>query len=421
LVFSFTWQGKLRQILVKIQSKGGQPSTCTLRLLAPKAKGAWKSLSGDVSLIGSNGLSLLNNPHGMTQWGNVLYFADYETRNIVMLGANELKGMEGDYTPVNTPYPLGDDALLPTTAKGQAIIAMNHRLFALFLNTDTEAETHAPGILTRMIITSGGVPAYEVQTLVGLNPQAIIPVNDGSNTQLLIPAIGGDQAYDGSTNGTASNICVVPALDTTWPSPAQQVVTGDEYTPGKPPLSYDIHGIAAAMRGLGSMMYILTQVYEDGSDKASWQIYQCTVGDFLSLIKPTPPSPITTLSGAVQAGRLKVVDQGSITNVTYEGLYFWDLLYEQYPGVGDTGDRLWIAFGTAILVTRAAAGTYGSPTSTADSAVLQPFALYGYNGGVNINCIDLTIDVVNQTKREVSLKHGMRASRAPRAGNAVDK
>jgi hypothetical protein len=428
LVFSFTWQGKLRQILVKIQSKGGQPSTCTLRLLAPKAKGAWKSLSGDVSLIG-NGLPLLKNPHSMTQWGNVLYFADYETQNIVMLGANELKGMEGNYTPVNPPVSLKDDLANPN-AKGQAIIAMNHRLFALYLDTNADATAHQPGILVRMTITSGGLPVYDAQAGVGKNPQAIIPVNDGSATQLLIPAIGGPQAYDGSTNGVQSNISVAAALGN-WPDPDPDtgpvalpvVVTGDVYTSATPPAptAYDIHGIAAAMRGPGSMMYIMSQVYEDGSDKASWRIYQGTVGDFLSLIKPTPPSPITTLSGAVQAGKLTVVDKGSIENVTYEGLYFWDLLYEQYPGVGDTGDRLWVALGTAILVTRAAAGTYGSPTSTADSAVLQPYALYGYNGGVNINCIDLTIDVVNQTKREVFLKHGMRASRAPRAGNAVDK
>jgi hypothetical protein len=354
----------------------------------------------------------------MTQWGNVLYFADYETKNIVMLGANELKGMEGNYTPVNTPFPLGDEAGLPPNAKGQAIIAMNHRLFALYLDTDTSAEGHANGILTRMVITSGGVPSYETKTLVGRNPQAIIPVNDGTKTQLLIPAIGGVQAYDGSTNGVQSDIRVVDALGT-WSASTLAKITGDDYTPPTPPAppaptAYDIHGIAAAMRGPGSMMYIMSQIYEDGSDKAEWRIYQGTVGAFLNYAGGT-------LTEAVDAGVLTVVDKGSIENVTYEGLYFWDLLYEQYPGVGDTGDRLWIAFGTAILVTRAAAGTYGSPTSTADSAVLQPYALYGYNGGVNINCIDLTIDVVNQTKREVFLKHGMRASRAPRAGNAVDK
>jgi hypothetical protein len=415
-IFSFTWRGKMRQILVKIQSKGGQPSTCTLRLLAPKAKGEWKSLSGDVT-VSNSGTPLLKNPHGMAQWGNMLYFIDYETQQIVVLGANELKGMEGNYTPVNLPIDL-EDELANEDAKGQALIALNHRLFALYLVTNAGATAHQPGILVRVTIGSGGLPAADtaiIKTTVGLNPQAIIPVNDGTNIQLLIPAIGGVQSYTGATNGVNSDIRVVPALGATWPTAAPQVVTGAASG------TYDIHGVAAAMRGPGSMIYILTQIYSGASTVAQWQIYQGTVGDFLSLKPPTPATTAPTLTEAVTDEKLEVVDQGSITNVTYEGLYFWDLLYEQYPGVGDTGDRLWVAFGTAILVTRAAAGTYGSPTSTADSPVLQPYALYGYNGGVNINAFDLTIDVVNQTKREVSLKHGMRASRAPRAGNALDK
>jgi hypothetical protein len=49
--FSFTWRGKLRQLLVKTQSKGGQPSTCTIRLLKPRTNRRWKPLSGDVTLV----------------------------------------------------------------------------------------------------------------------------------------------------------------------------------------------------------------------------------------------------------------------------------------------------------------------------------------------------------------------------------
>jgi hypothetical protein len=407
-IFSFTWRGKLRQILVKMNSVAGGDSTCTLRLLAPKAKGKWKSLSGDVALAtkpGNDYIPLLRNPHGLAQWGNMLYFIDWELQKIVILGANELKGIEGNYQPVNTPYNISDEASLPGNAKGQAIIALNHRLFALYQRTDAGATTFNPSIMVRMTIGSGGALTFDTTATVGLNPQAIIPVNDGSETLLLIPHIGGRQDYNGGTNGTASYICSVPAFGS-W-SLVKTEVTGAAGL-------YDIHAVAAATRGPGSMVYIHTMLYFDGSSTAKWRIYRGTVGDFLTLTADT-------FTSAVSAGKLEVIDEGEIESVTYDGLYFWDLLYEQYPGPGDTGDRIWVALGTNILVTRAAAGTYGSPTIATDPEEQNPFAFYGYNGGVNVNSMDLTIDAVNQAKREVSLKRSMRGRLAPRAADDVDK
>jgi hypothetical protein len=394
-IYSFTWQGELRQILVKITKGEGRTSTCTLRLLAPQAKGEWKSLSGDVSLTGSDGPAL-RSPNGMAQWGNILFFIDDETWNIVILGANELKGVSGNYTPVNPPLDLSESAT--SNAWGQAIIALGHKLFALYRVYNPQTGHYSGSWLYRLNIGSGGALAVEDQIVLSLNPQAVIPVSDGTNTQLLIPALGGARRTDGSTNGTESNIRVLPAFEP-WAGYAPVKITGDPAA--SPPTAYDIIAIAGAARGPGSMVYILTQLYTGGSPAARWRLYRGTAAHILG-------STFETLSDAVLSGDLEVVDEGDVNSPGRSGLYAWDLLYEQLPGPGDTGDRLWAALGTKLLAARAAAGTYGSPTSADDSPVQTPFVYFNLNAA----SLDLTVEAANQAKREVSLKRGMTAERA---------
>jgi hypothetical protein len=407
--FSFTWQGKPRLLLVKINKVSGQPSTCTVRLLAPKAVGEWKSLSGDVYL-GSAASPLLRSPQCLAQWGNILYLIDYETQQIVLLGANELKGMSGDYTPVNHPFDLTTPLAEPDS-KGRAIIALGGKLFALYVTDRGGASVFQYSTLIRMDIAGGGAPVYETQSEVGMNAQSIIPVNDGSAIQLLVPANGDFVSWDGHTNGTFSNICVVPAFGT-WPATAQTVVTGDDYfpppapAPADPP-TYDFLALAAAARKGGSMLYILTQVNRRNPVRASWRIYRTTVSDFLSLITPYP---YTTLTAAVNAGKLEVLDEGTV-GVDNVKRCFWDLLYEQIHGPGDIGDRLWVALGTSVMVTRAAAGAYGSPTIVPPQQ--NPFTVYGFKNSGSVNSLELTIDAVTQAKRDVSLKRGMKGRLPP--------
>jgi hypothetical protein len=145
---------------------------------------------------------------------------------------------------------------LPTNARGQALIVLGDKLYALYLDTQTGA-THASGVLCRLDIGSDGTLTYDTQTTVGLNPQSIIPVSDGTAIQLLIPAIGGYQKNDGTTNGTDSNICRVPA-DGTWSASADVLITGD--AAATPVTAYDIHAVAAGTRGNSNMLYILTQI-----------------------------------------------------------------------------------------------------------------------------------------------------------------
>jgi hypothetical protein len=423
--FSFTWRGQLRQFLVKIKSKGGSTSSCTIRLLKPRAGGRWETLSGDVALVGdavdSNGdpIPLLRNPRALVEWGDVLYFIDYESHRIVILGADELEGMSGNYIPLQTPFSFSGDDELPDNAKGQALIILGDTLYALYLVTDnTITSGHDPGILCRLDIHSNGALTYDTKTTVGLNPQAIIPVSDGADIQLLIPTIGGRQKENGETNGTDSNICCVPAHATTWPAAAPRIITGD--ATAATPTAYDIHAVAAGTRGRSNMLYILTQMYndlpapddQDDNDppvveKALWRLYRITVGDFLNLASD-PNAPLT-LSEALISG-LDDIDEGEVySDIVPGGIYFWDLLYAQTAEVSDAGDLLWAALGTPVLVTRAAEGGYGAPDSQNENAYL----MFGFNGGNNVNAIDMTIEVINQAKRGgLSLKRSL-------YGNAV--
>jgi hypothetical protein len=391
--FSFIWRGKLRQLLVKIRSVGGGSSTCTVRLLEPRAGQKWESLSGDVTLLGGNGNPILFNPHALAEWGDVFYLIDYESRSIVILGADELEGMAGNYVPIKPLFSL--EGQLPENAKGQALIVLGDQLIALYLNTNLQASAHQPGVLCRMNINSDGKLSYDTKTTVGLNPQAIIPVNDGAAIQLLIPAIGGPQSLSGTTNGTDSNICCVPAQGT-WPASAQVLITGAASG------TYDIHAVAAGMRGRSNMLYILTQMYdEDDEEIALWKLYRTTVGQFLDLAQASPTPTLTNAAG------LEELDEGVVTSIVPGGLYFWDLLYAQTPEVSDAGDLLWAALGTPILVTRAAQDGYGAPDSEEENA----YVMFGFNGGNNVNAIDLTIEVINQAERgRLSLKRGLYGS-----------
>jgi hypothetical protein len=173
------------------------------------------------------------------------------------------------------------------------------------------------------------------------------------------------------------------------------------------------------MRNGSSAVFILTQIYTTDqltADGAPWRLYRTSVKDFLSIGG-------TTLSAAVTAGNLTVVDEGTLTSINgWEvafGLYFWDLLLEQVPeSDDDEGDRLWAALGTPILVTSGAYSNmvddpaYGSPTSVVQNAFIE----YGYLGGVNVNmgAFDLLIETLNHAKRGVSLKRTIRKAQAPR-------
>jgi hypothetical protein len=419
----------LRQLLVKLDSFAGNPARFTVLVPSVGCCGGdeWVTRTVDVTLVKTvSGLTsnMSINPHALAQYENFLYLVDDQVQQIVMVKAKDLE-IAADEAQIEV-YAFDMSSYFgdySNSGRGQAGIILEKNLYALYLDADADATAFAASYLYRLTIDdTTGALTYDTQTTVGINAQSIIPVNDGSAVQLLIPAVGGRQYENGTTNGVNSNISYVPAVGT-WPAPAIGApvkITGD--TQSGTAVTYDIHAVAAAMRNGSSAIFILTQIYttsQTTADGAPWRLYRISVSQFFAL--PAGATLSSASSGTNPA--LRMVDEGTVTSISRWGiafgLYFWDLLLEQIPdATSDSGDRLWAALGTPILVTSGAFQNrirdpaYGSPTSVVQNA----FIMYGYLGGVNINmgAFDLLIETQNQATRNVSLKRTFLKAQAPK-------
>ena len=210
--------------------------------------------------------------------------------------------------------------------------------------------------------------------------------------------------------------------------------------------AYNIHDLGVICRNGASLVFIMTAMY-GGPDynRLYYRIYLGTVDGLLSLLNYTPPESkdsdnppvrvIPTLSQAVEAGVLTVIDEGGMESDPAEpaGLYHPSINIVQHP-TDPEKDLVVVCTGSTILITRALA--YGSPTakdppvppepaSGADPAPEPPYSrnnpytLFGNAGGPSMNCLDITIETLYQSMRGVSLKRGARMSRA--AGGAGAK
>jgi hypothetical protein len=398
---------RLRVVVVKIESKAGLLSTCNFSVYVPFVDDLWISKTEDVTITykDADGVSKpVRNPRGMVDVGDKLGFIDYETQVIATITEDALESA-GDRDELTADALDLSEDLDDDNARGQAIVALDGKVEALYISADMQAAEFWPSQLLRLGFDEDGKLQFETKTFVGKNAQSIIPVLWNGKIWLLIPAIGGRQLYDGTTNGTESNICAVQADLEEWPEEADVKVTGDAYPPpgaeSQPTptdaTAYNIMAVGAAMRCNTSKIFILTQVYNDNAKSAFWELYRTTVDTFLS-IEDTP-----TLSDAVTAHKLDAIDEGMVEaadpTLPYS-VYFWDIVYEQSHRNNEDEDRLWIALGSPLLVTKP--GKYSSPNKPAG-----PFAMYYCIGGENVNSIDLPIETLHQAIRQVSLKRGM--------------
>jgi hypothetical protein len=423
VLFSYLYtkggQSSLRQLLAKLNAPAQDPARFSV--LVPDAGGNWVTQTADVTLIDSDSETVAAiNPHGLAQYGSFLYMVDYESAKIILVNSGDLEAAADNATVRVKTFDMNEEVEFIIAGRGQAVVIVGENLYALFIDADELASQFDVSYLFRLSIDGAtGDLTLDAQTTVGKNAQSIIPVNDGTNVQLLIPAIGGSQSLTGATNGTDSNICVVPATGA-WTSPAPVKITGDPTA--TPPTAYDIHAVAAAMRDGSSALIILTQIYTTDAvtaDGAPWRLYRTTVTDFLDL----PPGVTLSSASTVPNAPLTIVDGGTAIGGNFMGyiaygVSMWDLLYEQVPGNDDEGDRLWAALGTPILATRAGLDEYeenpgyGSPTAL----FKNPYVMFGHLGGENVNmgAFDLLIETQNQATRGVSLKRNFRKATAPK-------
>ena len=289
----------LRVLLGKITTGSPPPkpsSTCVYTLVAPPGPSApWDPpaqlvLATDVTLV-YGGKQVATNPHGIAQAGDYIYIIDYDSQAIVRLGVNELTGT-GFLTIANEPTDLSGDLLIDPDyiARGQAIIALkdgsgNDVIYALFIVSDAAETGYKNSILVKLSVDSAdGALTLEGQVKVGLNATGIIPVDNGAISRLLIPAIGGNQQYNADSlpsNGKNSNIMAVDPEDF---STVVTLLTGDDKPtpPDTAPTAYDIHAVAAsADPSPNAPAYILTLVYNQALNAASWRLYSANLNRLL--------------------------------------------------------------------------------------------------------------------------------------------
>jgi hypothetical protein len=414
-------KARLRVVLVKIWSKAGCDSSCKVSVYVPSVDGDWISKTEDVTLLYADG-SPVRNPHGMADVGDKICFIDYESQKIASVTEDALESA-GDGTSLTAEtLDLADDLDNDPNARGQAIIALGDYVYALYISANIKATEFGPSQLVRLSVSGEGTLSYNTKTFVGKNAQSIIPVLYNNVVWLLIPAIGGRQLFTGATRGVDSNICVVQAIGA-WPEAAEIKVTGDVYPPPAPPpvpgadpdpvpdpTAFNIMAVGAGMRGNASKLFILTQVYTDETASAEWMLYSTTVCGFMKISGTPTLSDAAGLQlideGMVQAGSAEVENPNPppSTFTVYYSTYFWDLVYEQSHREDEDEDRLWIALGSPLLVTKP--NRYSSPNKPNG-----PFIMYYCIGGGNVNSLDIPIETMHQSIRKVSLKRGMRGAR----------
>jgi hypothetical protein len=212
---------------------------------------------------------------------------------------------------------------------------------------------------------------------VGRNASALVPALDtASGTVVLIPALGGPQQA-GTTNGTDSNLIIVPAFGGFGrPTIA---LTGDTAGSVSSAGTYDIRGVAVSEDGA---TYLLTGTYNSGYNTL-WRLYKTTINAILSATAKTPLSA---------AAFLQPVDSTADTINGDPGNY-WEVQYEN--NATPANGRLWFVKGSPIrislggnyaafkLIDAGSGGSLYSPAFNVNSADLIGEMIYQAGKGVS--------------------------------------
>jgi hypothetical protein len=165
---------------------------------------------------------------------------------------------------------------------------------------------------------------------------------------------------------------------------------------GQPFLSHDIHALTVAYRGATTdKLHILALMHHDGYSQADWEIYETTAAE-LATMQNVNPNGATTISQAVTAGKLRLIDFRA--NDTRGPLY--DVATDM--GATPAGDRRITLKGGAVEIAAVDGYNRNAP---------ETFVTYerGYGagkvGGMNVNSFTLTHQAIKDAERGLQFKH----------------
>jgi hypothetical protein len=278
-------------------------------------------------------------------------------------------------------------------------------LFALYTVFDSaNPPVYSGSILVKMVIDpAAGYPVYQAKVdAIAKNAQEIIYIESfGGDSGLFIPALGGPQKYDGTTNGVDSKLEMVRPFASGGMTKTT-ILTGDPLSAA--PTTWDIRAFASPPdTGPTDFIFLLTGTMDTAYNQ-NWRLYKPTTTDLNKVIGKT-----------LTAAGLKVADEGTGSPGNY-----WDVYYENGTGhiplTESSGDRLWFFKGSPICVA-VADGYLSSPRKLFGTGYAQ-----GQIGGINVDSATLVTEAVKQAAAGVSLKRGLRGSfRIPRRKETEEK
>jgi hypothetical protein len=415
MVYSYIGaDGTAHILLVRVNSVSLGDTTYTVLKPVVGASNLWQVYENNGKKLENikftlSGAAVLGNPQSLAQVkvGNdrFIYLVEYDSGRVY--GINVADFETGTWSATSVEYALtpalsvvGINPPSGFTSHGVSIIALqvsgSHFLFALYMTVDdpwANAPNYQQSTLVKLSVGSSGALTAAGNVVVGRNATGLVPVGSGANLSLLVPAIGGKQNY-GANNGSSSNIYKVPVSLTGMTIPLTGGPLSSSLTVNS---TYDIKMVAASSDG--SNIYVLTGCYSTSYD-TFWRLYKLSLSDLNGSNVPLNNSSIAA----------KAVDSSSGAPG-----YYWAVLYENSAG------RLWFLKGSPIIVTPGS--TY--PTNPVPTPPSPPSAqpddyryfdigyVDGTIGGMNVNSVDLTGEMVALAKTDVSVSTIFRAYQPP--------
>jgi hypothetical protein len=429
LVHAFPYNGRVRVLMGNTKTYFDAPDLDETRYgLAEVPRNPYSFFSALARKIlltvdGQDADGLATNPHGILLIKGVISIANFKDDVIYFLKPNELNGL-----PEGTDYIIGDgaffdvalaieeadpDHMLEEGAHGQAMYTATDSngvtyVYMAYLVYDTDSEGNLPKYKQSVIVKlrvedeldDNGYPVltYVEQALTGLNiVSMMLSTDENGNPILVMVCLGGPQR-DGETNGELSGVHSLLAFGT-WAEPgevgeAEVLLTTDpQPEPGQPILSHDFHAGTTAYRGATTdKLHFLAMIHRNNYTKVDYEIYEIEASELAAM----GPAGSMTISQAVAAGKLQLIDSGTDD----ERGPLWDMATEM--GTSPAGDRRLTLKGGALEIAAVQGYNRNVPSS---------FVIYerGYGpwkiGGMNVNCFTMTYQAIKDAMRGIQFKH----------------
>jgi hypothetical protein len=407
-------------LLVRTNATDQTKTTYTVLHQDPKNPDAWVPFNNREKIQLLYGTDPIGNPQSLaqvkTENGRFIYLVDYDSTVVYGIDVNNFENVATDPT-----YDIDTTLCADVVSKiappdgllshGVSVVALQdgnsgHSLFVLYTTADNpwSAEGYyEPSTVVKLSVATNGTPTVGNSVTVGRNATGIVPVSTTSNgIVLLVPAIGGKQNY-GYNNADESKLSLVSTVNFSQ-GYVRDALVGVYADPVTTMSMYDIRMVAASSKG--DDIYLLTGTFSPVYD-LYWRLYKFSITE----LDGWSDQPLSAI------GAYKVDEAPNALG------YYWSVLYENVPrytidSVAYSG-RLWFLRGSPIQITPGTDYPNPVPSPLPPDPPVANFKYFdigyvdGTIGGMNVNSVDLTGEMVAQAKTDKSISTIFRAYQPP--------